>query len=212
MLDPNALSGDGTVALMGAEVSDDGKTLAYATQSGGSDWLTWQVRDVASGQDVGGPLRWSKFSGAAWLPDGSGFFYSAYDAPQAGEGSGEALTSANRNQRLMFHRLGQAQEHDELVLSRPDQPDWGFSGRVSEDGRWLLVSVWLGTSPKNQLWVRRLTGADPSSVGDATEQHASDEVAGPLQDCRVPQRLATHPSRRRLRHQALAGQQRRGGR
>ena len=120
LLDPNALSADGTVALMGASVSQDGTQLAYATQSGGSDWLTWQVRDVASGQDVGGPLSWSKFSGAAWLPDGSGFFYSAYDAP----GEGEALTGANKNQRLMFHRLGTAQAADELVLSRPDQPDW----------------------------------------------------------------------------------------
>lgn len=159
LLDPNGLSGDGTVALMGASVSRDGARLAYATQSGGSDWLTWQVRDVASGQDVGGPLRWSKFSGAAWLPDGSGFFYSAYDAP----GEGEALTGANRNQRLMFHRLGTAQGADELVLSRPDQPDWGFSADVTDDGAWLVVQVWLGTSPKNLLWVRPLGEHGPGS-------------------------------------------------
>lgn len=84
LLDPNALSSDGTVALNSVAVSRDGNYLAYALAESGSDWLTWRVREVATGQDLPDELRWSKFSLAAWLPDGSGFFYSRYDEPKEG--------------------------------------------------------------------------------------------------------------------------------
>ncbi|KEF34939.1 prolyl endopeptidase [Deinococcus sp. RL] len=157
LLDPNALSADGTVALAGASVSEDGTRLAYGLQSGGSDWVTWRVRDVASGEDFPDRLEWSKFSGAEWLPDGSGFYYSAYDAP----GEGGVLTGANKNQRLMFHRVGTPQAADTLVLARPDEPDWGFRPQVTHDGRFLVLHVWKGTDPKNLLWVRPLESDGP---------------------------------------------------
>ncbi|TSA80770.1 S9 family peptidase [Deinococcus detaillensis] len=158
LLDPNLLSEDGTVSLTAASVSRDGHWLAYSTQSGGSDWLTWQVRDVATGENGPDLIEWSKFSDATWHPDGSGFYYAAYDAPQPGE----ALTGTNRDQRLMFHRLGTAQADDQVVLSRSDQPDWGFRQiDITDDGRFLVVEVWLGTSRKNQLWVQELGSAQP---------------------------------------------------
>jgi prolyl oligopeptidase len=52
LLDPNKLSPDGTVALSGIAVSDDGKRLAYGLSSAGSDWKVWKVRDVDTGQDL----------------------------------------------------------------------------------------------------------------------------------------------------------------
>lgn len=175
LLDPNTLSTDGTVALMGTAVSGDGELLAYATQSGGSDWLTWQVRRVEGGQDTVDRLEWSKFSGAEWLPDSSGFYYSAYDAPR----SGAVLTGTNRNQRLMFHRLGTPQSADRVVLERPDQPDWGFQAKVTPDGRYLAVQVGIGTSPKNLLWIRELHSDGPFQelVADfrATFQYVGNE-------------------------------------
>ena len=85
LLDPNTLSEDGTVALNSWEASPDGKWLAYATSASGSDWQTWHIRSVDTGADLPESIVWSKFSGAAWLPDGSGFFYARYEAPQAGE-------------------------------------------------------------------------------------------------------------------------------
>lgn len=157
LLDPNTLSADGTVALAGASVSEDGERLAYGTQSGGSDWVTWQVRDVAGGEDLPDRLDWSKFSGAEWLPDGSGFYYSAYDAPVGGG----VLTGANKNQRLMFHRVGSPQAEDALVVARPDEPDWGFDPHVTHDGRFLVLHVWKGTDPRNLLWVRDLGSDGP---------------------------------------------------
>ena len=50
LLDPNTLSEDGKVALAegGTAFTDDGRFLAWAASSGGSDWRTWRVREVAT--------------------------------------------------------------------------------------------------------------------------------------------------------------------
>ena len=45
LLDPNTLSTDGTVALSGYSVSEDGKRLAYGLAASGSDWQEWKVRE-----------------------------------------------------------------------------------------------------------------------------------------------------------------------
>lgn len=152
LLDPNALSDDGTVALSGYAISDDGKLLAYGLSDGGSDWVTWHVREVDTGSDRPDVIRWSKFSGASWLPDGSGFFYSAYDPPK----EGDELDGANYYQKLYFHRLGGAQDADEVVFENPNEKTWGFSGGVTDDGDYLVVSVWRGTESKNLLYVKHL--------------------------------------------------------
>src|SRR5262245_26671841 len=79
VIDPNTLSTDGTVAVSGMAVSDDGKLLAYGLSASGSDWQEWKVRDVETGKDREDDHKWVKFSGASWTPDGNGFFYSRYD-------------------------------------------------------------------------------------------------------------------------------------
>jgi prolyl oligopeptidase len=156
LIDPNALDKGGTVAIAGQGYSDDGKHLAYALSSSGSDWMEWHVREVATGKELPDLVKWSKFSGAAWLKDGSGFFYSRYDEPKAGT----ALTGVNQNQKLIFHRLGTRQDEDTLVYARPDKPDWGFNADVTHDGRYLLVSQWEGTEPKNRIFVKDLQKPD----------------------------------------------------
>lgn len=152
LLDPNQLAADGTIALSGAEVSEDGRYLAYGTSSGGSDWQEWFVREVDSGKDTGDHLRWVKFSGASWAKDGSGFYYARYDAPE-GE---DPLKAVNENQKVYFHRLGTDQAQDTLVYARPDQPKWGFGTQVSDDGNFLIFSVWQGTENRNRLFYQRL--------------------------------------------------------
>lgn len=160
LLDPNNLSQDGTVALVGWEVSEDGRHLAYGLAAAGSDWNEWKVKDVASGQDLSDHLRWVKFSGASWTPDGKGFFYSRYDEPKAGE----ELTGVNYYQKLYFHRLGEPQDKDQLVYERKDHKEWGFRGLVTEDGRYLVISVWRGTEVKNQVFYKRLDVPDAPVV------------------------------------------------
>jgi prolyl oligopeptidase len=154
LLDPNAWSDDGTAALSGLAVSDDGRWLAYARSDRGSDWMTWRVRNLDEPGDRPDEVAWSKFSGAAWAPDGSGFWYGAYEPPPPGQ----AYQELNRGQRLCFHRVGTDQADDVVVYARDDQPEWGYSPWVSEDGRWLVVTVSHGTDPRTRLYVADLDG------------------------------------------------------
>ncbi|HEY8377475.1 MAG TPA: prolyl oligopeptidase family serine peptidase, partial [Nannocystis sp.] len=154
LLDPNTLSADGTVALSGIAVSRDGKYLAYGLAAAGSDWQEYRVREIATGKDLPDHLKWIKFSGAAWTKDSKGFFYSRYDAPR----DGEALTGKNEYQKLYYHKLGTSQDQDILVYERKDQPKWGFSGDVSDDGRWLVIRVWEGSADKNAVFIHDLSG------------------------------------------------------
>jgi prolyl oligopeptidase len=158
LLDPNALSPDGTVALTVTAVSEDGATLAYGLSASGSDWETWKLRKVSTGEDLPDALERIKFSSPAWLRDGSGFFYGRYDRNTGDTGD---LEEVNRFQRLYFHRLGDAQEKDALVYKRDDEPDWGFGPAVSEDGRYLVITVWKGTDPRNLVFWKDL--ADPAA-------------------------------------------------
>ncbi len=147
-LDPNTLSKDGTVALSGVAPSRDGKLLAYGVAGAGSDWQTWRVRDLATGQDLPDTIEWVKFSSAAWTADGKGFFYARFDAPK----EGEALKGSNYFQKLYYHRLGTPQAEDVLVAENRDDKEWRFGTEVSDDGRLLLISV-VKSGSKNGLMV-----------------------------------------------------------
>ena len=173
LLDPNTFSEDGTVALANWAVSPDGGWLAYALSSGGSDWQEWRVRKTEMSEDLPERLPDSKFCLASWLPDSSGFFYNRYDPPAAGQTS----TEATLNARVWLHTLGTDMAHDKLILERPDQPEWGFDCRVSDDGAYLVVGVSQGTARENLLWVRPLhSRAAFTELVD--EFRASYEVVG----------------------------------
>ena len=148
LLDPNTLSPDGTVALTGLSLSEDGELLAYGLSTAGSDWQEWRVRDVTTGRDRPDRLEWLKFTTVAWTHDRQGFFYSRYDRPE----EGEAYKAATQHHKLYYHRIGTPQEDDALVYERPDEPEWGYSARISDDGRYLVVSVWKGTRRENGIF------------------------------------------------------------
>jgi prolyl oligopeptidase len=159
VIDPNVLSSDGTVALSGTQVSPDGKLLAYSLSASGSDWQEWKVRDVATSKDLSDDLKWVKFSGVSWTRDGKGFFYSRYDEPKA-----DTLKATNYFQKIYFHKLGAPQAEDVLVYERPDQKDWLFNGAVTEDGNYLIVTVFQGTDVKNRVYFKDLKAKDASVV------------------------------------------------
>ena len=160
LLDPNKLSADGTVALSGYAVSEDGKYLAYGLSTSGSDWQEWKVREIETGKDLSDSIKWVKFSGASWTTDGKGFFYSRYDEPN----EKTKLEDANYFQKLYYHRLGTPQSDDVLVYERQDQKEWGFSGQVTDDGRYLIISVWQGTDPRNRVFYKDLQDKDARVV------------------------------------------------
>ena len=109
--------------------------------------------EIETGKVLDDELKWVKFSGAEWTPDSHGFFYARYPQPQ----EGAAFQSLNANMKVYYHRVGSPQSADVLVYERPDQPDWGFQLSVSEDGHYLIITVWVGTDDRYRIVVKDLT-------------------------------------------------------
>jgi prolyl oligopeptidase len=148
VLDPNVLSPDGSVSVAQWAPSRDGKLLAYGLSEGGADWRTLHVRDIDSGKDLSDEVHWMRFSGISWTNDNKGFFYSRYPEPP----KGKALESALSGQAVYYHRIGTPQSQDRLVYERKDLPTWFIDGSVSEDGRYLIVSIAKGSDNNNRLY------------------------------------------------------------
>ena len=153
LIDPNTWSKDGTIALGEMGFSNDGKYLAYSRSEAGSDWSIWHVLEIATGRQLPDELKWTKFSNASWTKDDKGFFYSRYEQPKPGA----EFQSLNFNHKLFYHRIGTPQEADVLVYYRPEHPEWQYEGEVSEDGRYLVISIVVGTDARQRIVVRDLT-------------------------------------------------------
>ncbi|HKK08387.1 MAG TPA: prolyl oligopeptidase family serine peptidase, partial [Gemmatimonadota bacterium] len=92
----------------------------------------------------------------SWTRDDGGFFYSRFPRPPEGKAISQQVT----NQKLYYHRLGTPQPEDRLVFERPDRPDWYVFGGVSDDGRWLFVTLRNGAESANELFAADL--GDPA--------------------------------------------------
>lgn len=146
-LDPNQLSKDGTVTAGLAGLSKDKKYMAIAINRAGSDWQEMEVMEVATKKKMTDQLKWLKFSGASWR--GNGFYYSRYDAPA----DGKALSAKNSGMKVYYHRLGDPQEKDELIYQDPSNPLRYYWAQVTEDERFLILSISEGTDG-TELWYR----------------------------------------------------------
>ena len=140
LFDPNAASRDATVALARYEPSPDGSLIAYSLSDGGTDWEIWKFRRTSDGVDLPDELRFTKFWELSWAPDGSGVYYSRYPrrADDASRGDDQAQPV------VLFHRLGESQDRDTEVYRVKDHPRRAPSASVSDDGRWLFVSMFDG--------------------------------------------------------------------
>ncbi len=152
-LDPNTMSGDGTAAVGLNGHSNDNKYIAYSVNQSGSDWETMYVMDIASHKQLPDKLEWVKFSGAAW--QGNGFYYSRYDAPI----KGKEFSNKNEFHKVYYHKLGDAQEKDQLIYEDKQNPLRYFSASLTEDERFLILGVSGGTSG-SELWYKDLKAGD----------------------------------------------------
>ncbi len=177
LIDPNTFSEDGTVALAGLSTSKDGSLIAYALADGGSDWIRWKVRDVATGRDRDDLVEWSKFSGAEWTPDSRGFFYGRFPEPK----EGADLKAANFNQKVYYHTLGTAQSEDRLVWEDLEHEDWRADITVTDDGAYLLYTIGKGTDDKYRLLWKPLNSEDEPThlVGNFDADYTFIDNEGP---------------------------------
>ncbi|WP_159983244.1 prolyl oligopeptidase family protein [Novosphingobium sp. 18050] len=152
LIDPNGWAADGATALDAWEPSQKGSYLLYSVQDGGSDWRVLRVIDVKTGKPLGDEIRWAKFTGLAWVGE-EGFLYSRFPAPD----EGAAFQGRNYDQAVYFHRLGTAQEQDELVYATPGHPEYGHVAKVTQDGRLALITTHVGTDPRYEVRAVDLT-------------------------------------------------------
>lgn len=161
LIDPNTLSADGTSSLTSLTVSGDGQLVAYGLSEAGSDWTTFRLLDLASGDPVDDASIITKFSEAAWLPDHRSYVYTHFDHVGNADGT---RTAALSGPKLRIHRIGEPQDHDELIMEFPENDQLMFWAEVTDDDRYLIVSIVAGTENKNRLWVYPIIAGERSTL------------------------------------------------
>ena len=172
LLDPNAMSADGTTTIDWFVPSKDGTLLAYGQSSEGTETSTMRIRDIAADADLDDVFPKVRFANPQWLRDGSGFYYSR-PRDMDSIGPGEELY----NRRVYFHKLGSGPGQDRLVfgegLEEAHIPDAALSG----DERYLLLDVFLGWG-RNHLFVRDLANGRTVTIADGGEFSYLGEIKG----------------------------------
>ncbi|HEY6294086.1 MAG TPA: prolyl oligopeptidase family serine peptidase [Streptosporangiaceae bacterium] len=158
LVDPMAIDPSGVTTLDAWQPDKEGRLLAYQLSEGGDEESLLRVLDVATGSLVDGPIDRCRYSNVAWLPGGKAFYYTRR-LPTSEVPEGES----QYHRRVYLHQVGAPADEDVLIFgSGRDKTDY-YSVSVSWDGRWLTVSAWRGTAPRNDLWLADLYESDPAS-------------------------------------------------
>jgi prolyl oligopeptidase len=153
LIDPNTLTADGTQSLADYAVSPDGRYIAYGVSDGGSDWNTWFVMDVGTGEKLADTIADIKYTGVAWDRDSSGFYYSRYPAGADGKPDDQASL-------MVYHHALGATQADDTVVHKAEDPTHNAYGAPSEDGRFLVITHEKGYLA-NAVYAKRL--GDPAA-------------------------------------------------
>ncbi len=170
LIDPNALSPDGSISLHGYVPTLDGKSVGYSLHKNNADYGTLHVMSVSTRKvsaidaidDVRGP--------GSWTPKGDGFYYSHF-------ATREGLSAADRlgESVVRFHKLGTDPAKDPVVREKTGDPKRIMFAGLSRDGHWLILSIGKGTSA-NDVYYRdmRKPGGRwlPLAVSDSLKQFA----------------------------------------
>jgi len=157
LVDANQLAADGTIALDWFQPSDNGRYVAYGTSPSGSEMSTLHVIETKTGTILPDTIERTRAASIAWLKDTSGFYYTRY--PNKGEvPAGQEMYKRH----VYFHLLGSPIDSDDPIFGEGRDPqDWP-NVSLSNDGRWLLISVEQGWS-KSELFLMDTKGHNPPS-------------------------------------------------
>ena len=163
LVDVNALATDGTRSLDWWFPSEDGRLVAYGVSADGNEESVLHVRNVDSGVDHADVIPRTRACSVAWLPDGTGFYYTRYPEAGAVPAGEEAY-----HRHVFFHRLGGDPKNDAPVFGQGrDRKDWpGVT--LSPNGRWLIVEVSEGWS-KSEVYALPVAVGVPETPGPAIE-------------------------------------------
>ncbi|KAI1293285.1 hypothetical protein EDD11_008444 [Mortierella claussenii] len=151
-LDPGLLEADGTASLQTYSFSHSGKLFAYAISNSGSDWSTIYLKDC-HGNKLEDVIKWVKFAQIAFPHDDKGFYYASYERPDVDAVKAGTETGANRNHRLLYHKIGTPQSDDVLVYLDAENPLYRFVPQISDDGKYILMNIRKDSGPTCMLYI-----------------------------------------------------------
>ena len=143
--EPDLAKGHDYFRLGAQNVSPDGKLIAYATDSDGSERFTIRIRDIASGTDIETVTKVSVGS-IEWTADSKAIVW----------------TEVNDNWRRIkarLHVLGQTGE-DWVLYEETEDKGFGVSVAKSQDGQWIMIT----TSDHVTSEQRLVPAADPTAA------------------------------------------------
>ena len=147
LIDPNAMSDEGPIALTAVAIDDSGELAAYGLSASGSDRQEIFIRRVEDGTDLPDRLLWVKFASIAWVNDSSGFYYTRFPEPGTVPPGDE-----NYFNKVYYHRLGDDQSLDRLIFEKSHERETVFGVEVSDDDRWLVITAFKGSSDRSEVY------------------------------------------------------------
>jgi prolyl oligopeptidase len=158
LIDPTVVDESGTTTLDAWQPDLDGRLLAYQLSQGGDEESLLRVMDVATGEDVDGPIDRCRYTGVAWLPGGKAFYYTRRLPPEAVPGDEQQY-----HRRVYLHQVGSPAQDDVMIFGDGLEKTNYYSVSVSRDGRWLIIGAAAGTAPRNDLWIADLAATSASA-------------------------------------------------
>ena len=153
LVDVNALSKDGGIALDWYFPSHSGKFVAYGLSKDGSEVSTLYIREVDSGKDLPDKIERTRACSLAWEPGDRFFYYTRYpavgDVPKGKE---------NYYRHVFKHRLGDDPKSDPKLFGEGRDPEDWPSITLSPDGNYLAVIAHQGWA-KSEAYVQDLRDA-----------------------------------------------------
>ncbi len=137
LIDPHIMATETPMSVGVQAISDDGSVLAYGIRQGGQDEVTVRFYDVDGRKVMGDHLPRARYFGVAFTPDNRGVYYTRY---------------TDEGPRL-YHRVLGEPESERLVYGEGLPAEKIMFGQLSDDGRWLLITVLEGTSGGSDLYV-----------------------------------------------------------
>ena len=181
LIDPISIDPSGITTLDAWQPDKEAQLLAYQLSEGGDEESVLRVMDVATGQDVDGPIDRCRYSVVAWLPGtssspgpvGKAFYYVRRLPPEAVPEGEEQY-----HRRVYLHRVGTPASEDVMIFGEGREKTSYYAAQVSRDGRWLVISASLGTAPRNDLWLADLTASDEAAPELRVVQEGVDARTG----------------------------------
>ena len=147
LVDPHPLSPDHRTTINLLDVSEDGALLAYGIRQGGEDEIAIKLFEVDTRKELPDALPRARYFGVSIKPDKSGFYYTRHDK----EGS-----------RVFYHAMGTDPAKDTLIFGEGYGPEKIVFGFISEDGRYLILSVLHGSSAdKTEVYFQDVAAGGP---------------------------------------------------